>query len=113
MRFRDPPRDGETEARAAGERVRIAGPRLVGAHEALEHVRLHLGRYAVSRVLDPVAVLELARLEPDRRARAGRRVLDGVVEQVEDDAAEQPLVAHLRRLRHRRHLDTDASCLGE
>src|SRR5262249_15366342 len=96
MSFRDP--EGYGQAKAGAACVAIAArPRLIRTEKALEDAGLEVERDTRAGVCDPqkVRVLLAPAIEGDYSA--GGRVLDGVVEKVQQHAAEQVFVGLYRQ----------------
>ena len=89
VRFGDPSDDGQAEPEAAI----LAVARLSGAVEALENAGRVAGRDADSGIGDAQLHARGAGFQRGRHLAAGRCVADGVIEQVDHQAAQQLLVA--------------------
>ena len=101
--------DGQAEAAAAGP----AGPGLVDPVEALEDPRELAGRDALAGVGDLEDGPALGHVEPDTDGALGRRVAQGVVEQVGQQQAELGPVAAQGHLRLEFGLEPDPTLLGQ
>ncbi len=116
MRLGDPPRDREAEPRAPPRALRVRASVRVGrldAEEAVEDPLARLGRHAGAAVDDLEHVPGAASRRAHLHTPAGRRVPDPVVEQVEEQPAQQPLVAAERQVPVRRGAHLDVARRGE
>ena len=93
MHFGDAAADAEAEPGAAGSGVLGAGASGVGAEEALEDAALHRFRDTGAGVADRYLPAGVVVAHGDVDGAVGGRVFDRVVEQIEEDAAEQIGVA--------------------
>src|SRR2546426_68966 len=101
--------DGQTEAAPA----RVTAPAGVEPHEGLEDAPGVGGIDSDSGVLDDQRHAPARSLQRDHHASAGRRVLDRVVNEVQQCAPEGAGIT-LHHRRHRRaHADIDALAFGE
>ena len=112
MRFRNPLADGEAQTGAGAlARARTRG---IGAPEAVEHVGQVAGGDADARVRHgedrpPVAAAEL-----DRDLAAARRVLHGVLDEIERQLPHAAAIhRHDDRLGRQPDVDADAGMLGQ
>src|SRR5687767_3017158 len=99
--------NGEAEAGAAGGGVLGAGACGVGAKEAIEDAVVKVGGDAGAVVGDGDVVPGAVAVHVDDDAAAGVRVFDGVVDEVEHDAAEQVGIAVEWRIDESTQLDVD------
>src|SRR5689334_2383682 len=89
MRFGNPLHNGEAQSEASV----LPGARLVPAVKASEDVGGGFGWNTNSGIGNQNAKLVLRGFQLDRNFPGGRSVADGVVEQVQDQAAQQLLIA--------------------
>src|SRR5262245_19558705 len=109
VRDDDRAREGQAEAAAA----RVAAAPGVEPHKRLEDAP-DVGRIDPdARVLDDEGHTLARPLQRDHHAAAGRRVLDGIVDQVQQRAAERTGVALHYRGRRRAHAHRDTLALGQ
>ena len=93
MGFCDPARDRQPKARAATV-VFPAGTRFVCAEEAFEDSRLEIEGDASAGIRDAQGIFSAGTPALQGYAAACRRVFDGIVEEVEDHAAQERFVAN-------------------
>src|SRR5712664_2352964 len=112
MSFGDPTADRKAKSRADPVTLR-ARAHLIRAKEALENARLEFCGNALPRVADPQSVLRIFVSARDRNGPAARRVLDCVVQEIHDQAAEQCLIGANRHFPGRFALKRDLFCKHE
>ena len=112
MGFGNPAGDGKSEAGAAGIAFG-ARPGFVGAEKALEDARLEFSGNSRAGIGDAKDVVDCVEAAVYVDHSTGGRVFDGVVDEIQQHAAEKILVGGEGKLRLDRGGKRDAFCDGE
>src|SRR5579871_5992150 len=95
MRLRNPRANGQAQACTAPI---VPGANFIDPKETLKNARMKIGRNTAAGIADSYTVARFTTLARDRHLSSRRCVLDRVIQDIQEHAAQQPFVAAYEHL---------------